>query len=101
MWATVEELELQVGAQVRALRLRTNRTADEVAADAGVATKTLLNLERGQGSTLTTLVKVLRALDAEDWLASLAPPAPISPVAVLEASRVNPTQRRRVRRSHG
>ena len=32
MWATVEELETQVGAQVRARRLRAKRTADEVAA---------------------------------------------------------------------
>lgn len=101
MWATVEELEMQLGEQVRVRRLRADRTADEVADDAGVATKTLLNLERGKGSTLTTLVKVLRALDAEDWLASLAPPAVVSPIAVLEASRSQPTPRRRVRRSHG
>lgn len=101
MWATVEELEKQVGEQVRARRLQARRTSDELAADAGVATKTLLNLERGQGSTLATLVKVLRALDAEDWLANLAPPSVVSPVAVLEAARTQPKQHRRVRHSDG
>lgn len=101
MWATVGELETQVGAQVRARRLRAERTADEVAGDAGVATKTLLNLERGKGSTLATLVKVLRVLDAEDWLTSLTPPTLVSPVAILEAARSQQPPRRRVRRSNG
>ncbi len=101
MWATVEELEVQVGEQVRARRLRADRSADDVAGAAGVATKTLLNLERGNGSTLTTLVKVLRALDAEDWLATLTPPTLVSPMAMREAARNNPGARRRAGRRRG
>ena len=100
MWSTVEELEGRIGAQVRARRLRANRTAEDVAAEAGVAAKTLQNLEHGRGSSLSTLIKVLRALDAESWLETLTPDEPVSPIAVLEASRRR-TDRQRARRSVG
>ena len=101
MWSTVEELEQHVGAQVRTRRLRANRTAEDVAAEAGVAAKTLQNLEHGRGSTLATLVKVLRALDAEDWLGNLTADEPLSPIAVLDASRDQAPRRQRARRSDG
>jgi hypothetical protein len=51
-------------------------------------------------SALATLVKVLRALDAEDWLETLASDEPVSPIAVLEATRAS-TGRKRARRSGG
>lgn len=101
MWSTVEELEARVGEQVRALRLRANRTMEEVAAQAGVAAKTVQNLERGRGSTVATLVKVLRAMDAEDWLETLALDEPTSPIAVLEATRSQRPGRQRARRADG
>lgn len=87
MWATVEELEAQLGSQVRARRLAANRTVEDLAHAAGIAAKTLQNLELGRGSSLGTLVKVLRALDAEAWLGTLTPPAATSPVAILAAAR--------------
>lgn len=98
MWLTTVELEERIGVQVRARRLRATRTIREVAAEAGVTPKTVQNLERGRGSSVATLVKVLRALGAEDWLDTLAPPEPISPIAVLEASRAPRVGRRRARR---
>lgn len=94
MWATAEELEQRVGEQVRERRLRANRTVAEVARRADVSPKTIQNLEHGRGSTLTTFIKVLRALDAEDWLESLTPPEPISPIAILEAERSKHRRRR-------
>lgn len=100
MWETVEELEGRLGAQVRARRLRSNRTVEQVATEAGVAAKTLQNLERGRGSSVSTLIKVLRALDAESWIETLTPTEPVSPIAVLQASRRN-TGRRRATRSDG
>lgn len=100
MWETVEELEGRLGAQVRARRLRSNRTVEGVATEAGVAAKTLQNLERGRGSSVSTLIKVLRALDAESWIETLTPTEPVSPIAVLEASRRS-TGRRRATRSDG
>lgn len=100
VWETVEELEGRVGAQVRSRRLSANRTAEDVAAEAGIAARTLQNLERGRGSSVSTLIKVLRALDAESWLETLTPDEPVSPIAVLEAARRRPG-RQRASRSDG
>jgi len=100
MWETVEELEGRVGAQVRARRLRSNRTVQDVAAEAGIAAETVQNLEHGRGSSVSTLIKVLRALDSESWLDTLSPVEPVSPIAVLEASRRR-TGRQRARRADG
>lgn len=97
MWMTAREHEQRIGAQVRERRHRADLTINDVASRAEVSAKTVQNLEHGRGSSLSTLIKVLRALDAEDWLETLTPPEPISPIAVLDASRS--TQRRqRVRR---
>lgn len=96
MWATVEELEGLVGAQIRQRRLQRNLTLDQVADQAGLARRTVQNLEHGHGSTVATLVKVLRVLDADDWLTTLTPPEPISPVALRDQR-----QRRRQRASGG
>jgi transcriptional regulator with XRE-family HTH domain len=100
MWSTVDELEARIGAQVRRRRLRANRTVEAIATEAGVAPRTVQNLERGRGSSIATLVKVLRALDAEDWLDTLTPDEPVSPIAVLEAARPRP-ERQRASRSDG
>ena len=94
MWATVEELEGLVGAQIRQRRLQRNLTLDQVADQAGLARRTVQNLEHGHGSTIATLVKVLRVLDADDWLTTLTPPEPISPVALRD-------QRQRRQRASG
>ncbi len=100
-WKTVEEAERDLGEQVRTRRLRADRTAQDVATEAGVSTKTVLNLERGQGSTITSLVKVLRALGADDWLETLTPPEVVSPIAVVESARRADRPRRRAGRSRG
>jgi len=99
MWSTVSEVEASVGEQVRARRLRANRTVNDLAAHAEVAPKTVQNLERGRGSTLATLVRVLRALDAEDWLHTLTPDEPVSPIAVLAATHAQRPARQRASRS--
>lgn len=97
-WSTVEELEERVGGQVRSRRLAAGRTVEDVAWEAGVASKTVQNLERGRGSSLATLIKVLRALGAEDWLETLTPDEPVSPLAVLEAARGEASRQRGRRR---
>lgn len=94
MWSTVEELEQRLGDQVRRIRLGRDATVEQTAERAGVSARTVQNLERGRGSTLATLVKVLRALDAEEWLTTLAEPdETISPMALLEGGRARPRQR--------
>jgi transcriptional regulator with XRE-family HTH domain len=81
--STTEELEVQLGQQIRALRLRRNVDQQSLAAQAGVALSALKNVESGKGATLKTLLKVLRALDRLDWLKSLSPAVSISPLQML------------------
>ena len=96
---TIDEWERQVGQQVRDLRLRSDRTQADLARAANVSTSTLASLEHGAGSSLATLVAVVRALGRTDWLGQLAPPPTISPLAVLEQQQRR--QQRQRRRASG
>jgi transcriptional regulator with XRE-family HTH domain len=80
-----DEWEAELGRQIRALRLRQNLDQQELADRAGIALNAVKNLERGKGSTLHSLVQVLRALDRIEWFRALAPAVSISPVQMLKA----------------
>jgi len=82
---TTEEWEAALGQQLRDLRLRQNIDQRQLAEQAGVALNVVKRLEAGMGSTLTSLVKVLRALGRIDWIGSLAPAVSISPLQMLKA----------------
>jgi transcriptional regulator with XRE-family HTH domain len=86
-----EEIEVEFGLQLRALRLRRNIDQRQLADQAGVALNAVKNLENGRGATLSSLVKVLRSLERSDWLATLAPMVDISPMQMLKAKQ--PRQR--------
>jgi transcriptional regulator with XRE-family HTH domain len=75
-------------------------TQEDLARRAGVSLGAVKNLESGAGANLTSLVKVVRALGREDWLAALVPPPEpaVSPIRMLRESQKTPRERRRVRR---
>ncbi|MHB2027380.1 MAG: helix-turn-helix domain-containing protein [Acidimicrobiales bacterium] len=99
MAQTTEEYERQLGAAVRAQRLRQRLTQIELAERANISLGSLRALEHGRNSTTATLIKVLRALGQTDWLATLSPPAPtFSPIEQLKKRRAEASDRRRVRR---
>ncbi|MBW4030699.1 MAG: helix-turn-helix transcriptional regulator [Acidobacteria bacterium] len=94
---TVEEWEEQFGRSVRRLRQTTQLTQVELAARANVSLSALKNLERGRGSSLSSVVRVARALGRAEWLDSFAPvQSEFSPLAML-ANRVTAARPRRVR----
>ena len=81
-----DELEQRLGDRLRALRIQRDLTQAELAGAANVSLGALKRLERGMGSTTTTLVSVLRALGQEGWVDSLGPaPSRFNPLDVLEA----------------
>jgi transcriptional regulator with XRE-family HTH domain len=88
---TAEEMEIELGSQMRDLRLRRNIDQRQLAEQAGVALNAVKNLENGRGATLSSLVKVLRSLGRVDWLETLAPTVGISPMQILKAKQ--PRQR--------
>ncbi len=86
-----DEWEVELGTQIRALRLRQNLDQRQLANQAGIALNAVKNLERGKGSTLRSLIQVLRALNKVEWLRTLAPAVSISPIQMLKTRR--PRQR--------
>jgi transcriptional regulator with XRE-family HTH domain len=97
---TPAELELALGDNLRALRLDCNIDQKSLAEQAGISLRAVKNLEGGLGSTLKSLVAVLRALGREDWLKTIAPVASINPLHMTRAAQ--PRQRARQRKvGHG
>lgn len=95
---TVAEWEARVGEQVRASRIAAGLDREALAERGDLSVRAIQNLENGNGSSLKTLIRVLRALDRTDWLETLAPPITISPLRMLAADRATPIARRRVAR---
>lgn len=88
---TPDEMEVSMGEKLRALRLSRNLEQKTLAERAGVSVRALRNLESGQGSTLKTLISVLRALGRQDWLTTIAPVATINPLVLTREAQ--PRQR--------
>ena len=82
------EWEQRIGRAVRELRQRAELTQAELAERSNVSLSAVRYLEAGKGSSLSTLVRVVRALDRTSWLEDLAPPEPsVSPIALLRERR--------------
>ena len=94
-----EELEQRLGKQLRALRIRAELDQVQLAALAGVGLSAVKSLESGKGSTLKTLVRVVRALGCTSWLDALAPQVSVSPLQLMRASAAAEHPRQRVSRS--
>lgn len=91
--------EAGFGAQIRRARLVEDSTQEDLAARANISRKSLAKLEAGQGSTLTTVIKVLRALGRDDWLATLEPEPTVSPLRMARAAAGLKEPRRASKRS--
>lgn len=85
---TTEEMEAALGERLRALRLMKNLDQATVAARAGISIGALKNLEGGRGTTLKTLIRVVRALGREEWLAGVAPVASINPLTLVRHAQM-------------
>lgn len=100
---TDEEIEQSVGEKIRALRLQRNLDQASVAERSGISVRALRNLEQGQGSTLRTLLAVMRTLGRESWFDAMAPIATINPLHLPRKSsqrqRATSTQRRQAQES--
>jgi transcriptional regulator with XRE-family HTH domain len=95
---TLGEWEALVGAQIRRVRISKNLDQAGLAELANVSIGAVSNLERGRGSSLRTLIAVLRALGRTDWLELLAPTISVSPMQLLLAKQKTPRQRVRASR---
>ena len=79
---TPDEIEVTLGENIKNLRLQLNLEQTTLAQRAGLSLKAVQNIENGNGSTLRSLVKIVRALGRDDWFRTIAPVASINPLAM-------------------
>ena len=84
---TPEELQIELGKRLRELRLQRNLDQRTTAEKAGIAEKSLRNLEAGRGSSVETLVRTLKALDFLDGIEMLAPQPSVNPLSLLKTAK--------------
>lgn len=92
--APLSAITRELGARLEAYRISRNIRQEDLAEMAGLSRMTISNLEAGNGGTIESLIRVLRALELEDRLFTLFPDAGISP---LDPQSVTGKKRRRVR----
>ncbi|HAV23595.1 MAG: hypothetical protein A2X67_03555 [Ignavibacteria bacterium GWA2_55_11] len=85
----------EIGARMQRERLNQNVSQAVLAARAGIAERALQNLEHGQGSSLETLMSVIRALGKLEQLNALLPEPGPSP---LQLARMEGRVRQRASR---
>lgn len=95
------EWEQRLGERLRALRLAADLAQSDVAERAGISVGSVKNLESGRGSSVSTLVKVLRALGRERWIDALEPEIAVSPLRMLQRQSAADAPRRASRRGEG
>lgn len=95
---STSDYEVALGEQVRRLRIANSMDQQQLADAANVSLGAVKNLESGKGSSLKTLIMVIRALNTEQWLESLSPETTVSPLQMLRDQNKN-SPRRRVYRS--
>ncbi len=96
---TTDEWLVRIGAQVRAVRIGLGLDQDELARRASVSRGSVSALENGGGSSLSTLVKIAKVLNLDDWMDGIAPDESIaSPLQQLAAQRRERKPQRRVAR---
>jgi transcriptional regulator with XRE-family HTH domain len=94
---TPEEIEISLGDDIKNLRLQINLEQKTLAERAGVSLKAIQNLENGNGSTLKSLIKIVRALGRENWFKSIAPVASVNPLTIpVSAEQRQRASRKRI-----
>jgi DNA-binding XRE family transcriptional regulator len=74
----------EIGRRLERQRIEIGLTQASLAAQAGVAKRTLERIEAGRSAELVTLLRVLRTLKLIDGVETLVPDPPPSPIALLK-----------------
>jgi transcriptional regulator with XRE-family HTH domain len=96
--APVSSIEAEIGKRLASLRLNANLSQARLAEEAGVARRTITRLEHGEGISLDTLVRIMRALGIADRLETLLPDPAVQPI---DRVRLKGKQRQRARARRG
>ena len=95
-----EAIMAMLGERLMQSRVSRGKTQAKLAAEAGVAKRTVERVESGESIQLLTLVRLCRVLGLMDGLDQLVPEQGPSPMALLkDKTRARPPQRVRSRKS--
>ncbi len=92
--ATSEQIEAALCQRLERIRLARNTTQKQLATEAGVSPRTIGRLEKGEGVSLDTFIRVLKALGIQHSLETLLPDPTVKPMDRIGSG---PGERRRAR----
>jgi transcriptional regulator with XRE-family HTH domain len=92
--ATSEQIEAALCYRLESIRLSRNMTQAQLAKEAGVSLRTIGRLEKGEGVSVDTFIRVLTALGIQQNLEALLPDPTVRPIERVE---VRGTERKRAR----
>ena len=92
------EIERVLGRRLKRQRLNRNMSQAELAKAAGISLKTVTNVESGNGTSLGTVIAMLRGLDLLGHLDLFIPEPAISPV---ELAKLKGKERKRATGNRG
>lgn len=78
--ANSEQIKADLCKKLEQIRLARNITQKKLADQAGVSLRTIRNLEKGEGVSLDTFIRVLMALGIQQNLQALLPDPTIRPI---------------------
>jgi transcriptional regulator with XRE-family HTH domain len=81
---TNPQIEQELGKRLKARRLDLNLSQAQAAERSGLSRRTITAIENGKGSTLATLIALLRALQALDTLEGFLPDPGPSPLLLAK-----------------
>lgn len=85
-FATSDQIEEALCKQLENIRLSRNMTQIQLAKEAGISPRTIGRLEKGQGISLDTFIRVLAALGIQQSLAALLPDPTVRPIERINDS---------------
>lgn len=92
--ATSDQIEAALCKRLENIRLSRNTTQIQLAGQAGVSPRTIGRLEKGQGVSLDTFIRVLMALGIQQNLEALLPDPTVRPI---ERVGIGGSERKRAR----
>jgi len=92
--ATSRQIEAALCKRLQGIRLSRNTTQEQLAEEAGVSPRTIRRLEKGQGVSMDTFIRVTTAMGIQHNLEALLPDPSVRPV---ERAGMGSGERRRAR----
>jgi transcriptional regulator with XRE-family HTH domain len=92
--ATSDQIEAALCKRLENIRLSRNTTQIQLAGEAGVSPRTIGRLEKGQGVSVDTFIRVMTALGVQQNLEALLPDPTVRPVERID---IGGSERKRAR----